>query len=408
MTTALRNGAFRRLAALYALDFVLEWFSTVALMVLVYDATDSPLVATAMLLSKQIAPALIVPPIEGALDAIRPRLVMVSTLMAQSGVVGLFAALGFGWWIFPMAAAAGTLGVLFRAALRGSVARTLQGPALRGGNAVINVLVAVGAALGPALAAGAVAGVGTAGALRIGAIGVGLLALLALSLPDACGVRAQDDAIDKSSEAAPRARSALGFGLLLGLAGIVLCVCAMDEPALLAYSEDSLSAGVAGYGAIYTAWGIGAAIGSLVFARVLDRSMLSIAGVSSVLVGLAYLGMGLSGSIALTCALAVVGGAGNGVAFVATVTAIQEAAPRGDELRAAARLETVTTAAPGIGIVLGGLLTEFAGPRYTLALPGLVCIVVILFAATIVRLRGARRPYVSAALLSPPMPGGSA
>ncbi len=410
METPLQTRAGRHLTALYTAAFVFEWFSTVALMVLVYNATSSALAATAMLLCRQLAPLALVSTAMPWFERWSPRTALSLPLFALATVLGLFATLGYGLWLYPLAAASGTFGVLFRGVLRGSMARSLEASQLRRANATLNVLVAIAAAVGPALAAVAVDSFGPSGALGVAGIGTLALAAFALATPAMAPGRMSTGGAEgepASVGLTPSPRSALTYPLLLVFAGLVMCVCAMDEPALLGYAQSELGAGVTGYGAIYVAWGVGAFAGSVAFSRLLGRSMLAIAAVSGFAVGLAYLGMGLSGSIVLTCALAVLGGAGNGAGYVALVTAVQEAARSGDEVRAAAKFETVATAAPGIGIVLGGLLADVTGPRSSLVVPGVVCLLAIAIALLLARAREARAPFAGSIRLSPTSPGGT-
>lgn len=408
MSTVLRHRAFRWVAAIYASDSLLEWFSSIALMVLVYRETESTTVSAGLLIFKQVLPGALLPLIGRRLEGLEPGRGLAAMLVVQAAALGAIGALGYGPLLFPLALVAGTTGAAARASLRTAAARTLQGDDLRAGNALMNITMGVAALAGPALAAliVGVQGPGIALLLTAGLMTIGALAAL---VPDLPAVSAAPDDDETPVAASGRARSGAPLSWLLLLVGVVSCIFSMDDPTLLAYSEQSLHAGVAGYGAIFTAWGIGATAGSLLFTRLMHWPMLRVYALATVLAGGAYLGMAVSPTITVTCLFAVVGGIGNGMDWVALVTAIQEAAPKGGEARAAMLLESITTAGPGIGILAGGILADHASPRLTLLIPGVLAFAVLATGATLLRLRDTsafgRRPQTN---FSPSIHGGSA
>lgn len=412
MAAALRHGAFRRLASLYAANCLTEWFGSVALMVLVYDATKSATAATAMLLCKQVIPGLVTSMSGRTLDRLPLAGAMSAALALQVVALLGLAVVGYGTALFALVAVLGTAGAIFRASLRAGVSRALPAPDFRGGNALLNIFSSVSMAAGPALAAAAVVVLDPQAALLGGA------ALLALSLVPAMlpwhGAFAEAPVAESGDEDPldTRAVSGLPLRVVLALAAVVMCVVAMDEPALLAYAEESLGAGVGGYGAIYAAWGVGLAIGGVAFARLTQAPMLRVAAWATVLGAVGYLGLGVAPTIAVAAVVAVVGGIGNGLGWVALVTAVQEAAPRGHEARVATRLEAMALICPAIGILLGGILADASGPRLSLLLPGFLALAVVAFGVLFARARRTRRPAVAAApatgFLSPSTPGGSA
>jgi ENTS family enterobactin (siderophore) exporter len=412
LRTALRHRAFRTLAALYAADAFLGWFGSVALMVLVYEQTNSTAAAAGMLLCKQIAPGLILPAAGVTAERFDARLVLGSGFLVQALTLAVLAALGYGWVLFPLAVVAGTAGALVRTTLRARVAQTLAGHDFRSANASFNVIAGLAALLGPAAAAATVATVGaaqclaaTATALAFVAVGAALAAPVALA-----DVTDQLRADESSPDASTRPPGSVPLQGLLVLAAIMGCLFAMDEPVMLAYSEHSLGSGVAGYGALYSAWGVGAIAGTLLFTRLLAFSMVRVALIAALLMSAAFIGLSAAPTIAVAVAVAVVSGIASGLGWVAIVTAIQEVSPRGQETRTAARVEAITMAGPAVGALLGGLLAEFATPRLTLLAPGVLALAVLLMAWAALRLRAvqAARPVQAPKLLSPTTSGGSA
>jgi MFS family permease len=105
--------------------------------------------------------------------------------------------------------------------------------------------------------------------------------------------------------------------------------------------------------------------------------------VSTLLLGGVYFGLAASQTIAAACALAVVGGACNGVQMVAIGTAIQEAIEIDFQARVMSFYEALATAAPGVGYMLGGLLGAALGGRaaFMVAGAGIFAVVVAVLLA---------------------------
>jgi predicted MFS family arabinose efflux permease len=171
---------------------------------------------------------------------------------------------------------------------------------------------------------------------------------------------------------------------------LLLGLFAMDEPALLAYARDSLGSDVQGYALILVAWGSGMLLGGLAYARMLARSMVAVFGWGAALSAVGYVGLGVAPSLAVALLVALVGGAGNGVYWVALVTAVQESTGDGEQAQHAARLEGIATAAPALGVVVGGVVAEYISPRASLLIPGLLALSVLALWALALRVLGGR------------------
>lgn len=409
MTSALRNGSFRKLASLYTANLLTEWFGSVALMVVVYDATKSASLAAAMLLCKQVVPAAIVPLLGSAIDRHALRTTLILAFVVQAGALVGLGILGYGYALFALAVATGTVSTVVRATLRAGISRSMPTDQLRGANALLNIATGFAAPIGPALAAFAVAGFGAGPTLELAAVvmlGLAATSLLVPTLPTRTVAPAE--VVGQAGEASAVARPLLPLSWLLTFVFIVMCLFSMDQPFLLAYSEESLHAGVGGYGAIFAAWGLGLTGGSLLFTRLLHWPMVRVYGLATILSGAAFLGMSVSPTITITCLIAVVGGIGNGMDWVAVVTAVQESAPPGHEARAMTRLEAIGTAGPGLGIVLGSVIADLASPRVGLLVPGVASLSVVALGALAIHARRVRLRAPRAHVLSPSIPGGSA
>jgi len=147
------------------------------------------------------------------------------------------------------------------------------------------------------------------------------------------------------------------------------------------YAKESLGTTSAGFGLLLSAWGAGIVLGSLLYIGLKNRSGFGLIVVSSALVGLAYLGMSQAGVLWLACVMSVVGGAGNGIQWVAVMTALQEATPPELQARMAGLLESLGAAMPGVGFLLGGTIVALGSPRTAFAIAGAGILVLVVVAA---------------------------
>jgi predicted MFS family arabinose efflux permease len=141
-------------------------------------------------------------------------------------------------------------------------------------------------------------------------------------------------------------------------------------PIEVVYAKETLGAGDIGYGVLLAAWGAGLVLGSAVFARVREQPTRVLVVGSTLLVGAGYLGLAVAPGIALACLASVVGGTGNGVQWVSVLTAVQEALPDSLQARVVGLLESVAAAAPGVGFLVGGVLTVIWSPRLAYLVAG--------------------------------------
>jgi len=156
-------------------------------------------------------------------------------------------------------------------------------------------------------------------------------------------------------------------------------------PIEVALAKDTLDSGDFGYGLLLASWGTGMVIGSLLFTALRRVALPALLIVSTLAIGVAYLGMGVAPTLALACVAAVVGGTGNGIQWVALVTAVQELTLATYQARVLALLEALASAMPGIGFLLGGAIAAILDPRASFVVAGTGVIAVL--AIAIARLR---------------------
>jgi predicted MFS family arabinose efflux permease len=150
---------------------------------------------------------------------------------------------------------------------------------------------------------------------------------------------------------------------LLITQAVALTFFTFSGPVEVAYAKVSLHAGDTGYGALVGVWGLGVTIGSILFARSIDRSLRMLLSAATLAVGLAYLGWALAPGLAVACVIGLIGGVGNGVQWASLISAVQKLTPQGLQGRMMGAVESVGAIAPAIGFSLGGVITVLSSPR---------------------------------------------
>ena len=80
----LRLPAFRRLALVRFVDELGDWLGEIALAVLVFDQTGSPMAIAALFLALQFAPALATPPLVARLESLHSRVSLPALSIVQA------------------------------------------------------------------------------------------------------------------------------------------------------------------------------------------------------------------------------------------------------------------------------------------------------------------------------------
>lgn len=379
-------AGFRRLAISYAINQLGDLLGLIALAILVLDETGGALATTALFVVAKFLPALAAPALTARLDglAVRTTLPSIYAVEATAFVVLAVVARHFSLpLVLAIAFVDGVLALTARAISRAAVAAVL-GDRIRSGNSILNVAFAISGVGGPALGGLIVATWGVSTALLIDAGSFGLIALLLVTCRDLPSAR--DDAEQRWR---PRVRAGIAYvrnrptlARLVSLEAVALVFFTLIVPIEVVYAKDTLEVGDAGYGLLLAAWGVGLTLGSFLFVRIRSLSIRLLVGASTLCVGIGYLGLAVSPELVTACAASVVGGVGNGIQWVAVLTAIQEAVAEEFQARVVGLLESVGAAMPGIGYLLGGTLTAIWSPRIAYLVAGAG---VILVAAAMTR-----------------------
>jgi len=386
----LRVPAFGKLATANLVNELGNWMGEIALAVLVFDQTGSPVATAALFVAIHFLPAIAGPPLVARLEHLPARWSLSLLYATEAAVFAGLALLATEFLlaaVLVLAAIDGSLASSARSLTRAAAAGALK-PAglLREGNAVLNIGFTTGAAIGPAMAGLVVAGASVQVALAADAISFLAVAIL---LATARGLPRAEPEVEG---VLARLRSGLAYvqenpllKRLLGAQAIAFVFFAVVIPIEVVFAKETLGAGDAGYGALLASWGAGMVLGSFAFAGLGKASIPALLTFSTLAIGVAYLGTAAAPTLALACAASVIGGTGNGIQWVAVMTAVQAITAAPYQARVVAMLEAIASAMPGVGFVIGGTVAALADPRAAFAVAGTGVLVVLLGAFAILR-----------------------
>jgi MFS family permease len=394
----LRRPLFRRLATTYAVNEIGDWMGIIALSILVFDQTESALATTVLFLGTRFLPALFAPLLVTRVEGPRPRFSLPLiycgeaaafcglALLASPGRFSLVA-------VTILAAVDGCLALAGRSLTRAVVAALLEPSGeLRAGNALLNVAFTGGAAVGPGLAGLAVAGLGVQTALLLDACSFYVIAWIlftAAALPQAEPEPGRTRDRVKAGFAYLREHPVLR--LLLTAEGAAFVFFAAVIPIEVVYAKETLGASDSGYGLMLGSWGAGMVLGGIVFAAARRLSLGLLLLFSTLAVAAGYLGLAAAPTLAWACAASFVGGAGNGVQWVAAISAVQELTAPAMQARVMSVMESIGAAMPGLGFVLGGIVAAVGGPRMTFLIAGCGVVAIVAVMAPLLRGKGLER-----------------
>jgi hypothetical protein len=381
---------FNRLLSSYTLNELGDSVGIVALAVLVYDRTQAVVPTAAFFVTAKFLPALLSPALTARLDQIALRRSLSALYAIEALVFATLALLAHGNFVLALVLVLGlvdgALAITGRALTRGAVATILQ-PAglLKEGNALMNIGFALASVGGAALAGLLLAEFSIATALLADAASFAAIAvLLALTrgLPSADIDR--EPFWERFSAGMRFARTNPLVRMLLVGEAIALILFTLIIPIEVIYAKQSLGTTSAGFGILLASWGAGIVVGSLIYLLVKGRSAFALIVISTAAIGAAYLGLATADTLLVACLVSIVGGAGNGVQWIAVVTALQEATPSDYQARIVALLESLGSAMPGVGYVLGGTLVAIGSPRTAYAFAG-AGVLLLVFVAMLLR-----------------------
>jgi hypothetical protein len=390
----LKSSRLRRILAAYTVNRLGTWVGLVALMLAVFDRTHSAIAVAALLFAWQALPAFLVPAVVARVEASARRRELSALYVFEAIVTTGLAVLLWHFWlpaVLLLAALDGTAALAASALLRAEVAKAAREEveaqpagetrsdesseeraqeAERKANAALNVAFSATFVAGPVLGGVVVAAAGAPAALFIDVGSFLICGALLIDLHphiEEAGdsVRARLRAAWRHIVEAPALR-----GLLL-MEAVALVFFNSAGPIEVTYAKATLHAGDGGFGLLLTAWGAGAVLGSLVFARSLRRPLGALLSAGTLAVGLAYIGFAAAPTLGLACVAALVGGIGNGVELPSLFSLVQRLSPQNLHGRLMGAVESLTALSVAIGLPLGGVLVVLSSPRTAFLVVGL-------------------------------------
>jgi MFS family permease len=387
MRSVLSSPLLRRITAAYTINRLGTWFGFLALSIAVFDHTHSAIAVAGVLIAAQVVPAFAAPAIVARVET-STRGSKFSGLYFFEGVVtAALAVLLWHFWlplVLLLAALDGTAALAASALLRAETAhvareqveRSAGGPpraagtieeqaskAERDANAVVNIAFSATFVLGPAIAGGVIATAGAPAALFIDAGSFLICGAMLIGLHP----HVQDDGETSVRNRLLTAWRHIGsmplLRALLLTEAIALVFFESAAPIEVVYAKATLLAGDRGYGLLVGAWGAGAVIGSVIFARSAQRSLGAMLTAGTFAIGLAYVGFAAAPSLFVACLAAAVGGVGNGVEWASVISIVQRLTPQALHGRLMGAVESLGALCPAVGLSLGGVLVALSSPR---------------------------------------------
>jgi len=382
---------FRLVLAAWGLSALGDFLAVVALTLRIQEDTGSGLAVSALLIAAAL-PVVLLNPVGGWLvDRFETRRVLAAVAAAQAVVA---VALGL------VEGTAATIALVFvlncgltveRPALFALIPRIVgeeQAPrAYAWFESVKYATITLGFVLGGVLTGA----FGSGTALLIDAATFAVTAAVALALRTR---RAPPPRHEREDTAMTAGLRLIGTDLVLRAMVIVLAASivfgGIDNVANVFFAKDSLGAGDAGYGVLAAAWGVGMIGGATAAGRrVAARSSAAAVVAAVAVMGAAIALVSVSPVLAVAVVFMVAGGLGNGLSNVAMRVLLQSRVADALRGRVYSAYQGALTVADFVALAAGGALVELIGPRETLALAGIGCLLASL--AGVPALRRARR-----------------
>lgn len=390
-----KSPRLRRILVAYTVNELGTWFGYVALALGVYDHTRSAIATAGLFVARGLLPALLAPVLVARVErsARRGRLAVLYGLEAllTLGLAGLL----WKFWlpgVLVLVTIDGIVAVAATALVRAAAARagaadaraahagTLSGEELeraieagqREAGAALNFAFMGSLAAAPALGGALVHAIGGPSALLVDAFSFVVCAGLLARVPTHVVESAGDSIRTRLFAAVEHLRAVPALRVLFVTEAVAIVVFASVEPVEVLYANATLGAGALGFGLLLAAWGVGAALGAIVFARAVRRPLGPMLTGGTLLVGLAYLGFAAAPTLALACAAAIVGGVGNGIQWPSLISAVQQLTPSSLHGRLMSAVGSLNALCPAIGFALGGSIAALSSPRLAMGVAGAV------------------------------------
>jgi MFS family permease len=365
------------------------WLAVIALTVDVYDRTHSAKWVSALLIADFLPAVAIGLLFAAVIDQISRKLLMIAADFLRLVV---FAALPFATsasGIVALAALAGLATGFFRPAVFAGLPNLVEPEDLPNANSLLRGIEQVTVTVGTLLGGVAVAAEGPHLAYGLNAASFAISGILLLGIPASALQAAPAPSRGRLRDigdgfAIVRAsRALLAVFLVWNLMGLSNGAVNVAEVAL---AKASFNAGDLGFALMWTASGIGSMLGSFGTPHVLDRrgAVFAYSGA----IGLMAVGVAAAAAspdVWAALPFFVLLGVGNGAALVCNTLLVQRGAPDAVRGRAFSIVMSVTYASLGLGMIVGGPLTDTIGPRWVYAAAAAISFVAALCGRALVR-----------------------
>lgn len=394
------NRDFRLLFSATLISSIGTWLALVALVLDVYDRTQSAAWVSVLLVA-EFAPLVAIGLLAGPLlDRLPRRRVLVASDLFRAGVFLILPFTTASLQIVLLALAAGAATTFFRPAVYAGLPNLVPEGELPRANGLLQAADNVTIAIGPVIGGILVAWAGPDSAYVLNAASFAVSAALIL------GIRRSLE--EGSTESEGHWRDLLsGLRLLrrsraLRAVVVVWTVFMVGSSGVsvaeVVLAKEVFAAGDVGYGLMLGAMGLGLVIGSLAGGNLAGEHGLR--GLYAAALGLMALGVGAAAAapnVWVAVPLLVVAGLGNGAALVCNALFIQRDVPDHLRGRAFTVAMSLSYAALGTGMVSAGPLTDALGARDVWAVAALVIAACVPLALVLARDVGAARPVPTAA-----------
>jgi MFS family permease len=371
-------GEFRALWLGQCLSLLGDQLAQVALALLVYDRTGSPLATAAVYALTYLPPILGGPVLAGLADRFPRRRIMIVCDLARAALVGLMAVPSTP---FPMLCVLVFCVVLlsspFTAARAALLPEILEGDRYVAGSALQNMTNQAVQMLGFAAGAGVIAAIGAYEGLALNAatfLASGLILVLGVHRRPA---PAPEDGVHASMWAMTKAGARLVFGdrrlrtlvLFAWLCGFYVLPEGIAVPYAVTLGDDGREITLI-TGLLMAAMPTGTVIGAFLFSRfVAPTGRLRAMGWMAMLSCAPLIGCAMRPPLAVVLILWMLAGLGGAYQLAANAAFVQ-CVPPGRRGQAFGLVQSGLLAAQGLGILIGGAAAQTLGPEPVVALAG--------------------------------------
>jgi MFS family permease len=342
------------------------WLAFVALVIDVYDRTQSPRWVS-LLLIVEFAPLVVLGLLIGPLlDRLPRRGVLVGADLARGTVFAVVPFATGALQIVLLALAAGMATSFFRPGVYAGLPNLVQDEDLPRANGLLQSAENLTLAVGPVLGGLLVAWRGPDPAYWINVISFGISALLILNIRRSLEEgRAESEGHWRDLLAGlALLREARALLAVVVVWSLVMLASAGISVAEVVLAKDVFDAGDQGYGLMLTAMGVGLVLGGLWAGEWVGERGVRAPYVASIVAMAVGIGAaGAAPTVWVASALIVIAGIGNGAALVCNALLIQRGVADRARGRAFTLAMSASYAALGLGMVGAGPLTEAMGAR---------------------------------------------